>query len=183
MKFKSYFNNSIYIIKNNVYRDKRGFFYESYNKINFYSIGIKLNFIQDNHSFSDKIGTLRGLHFQTKPFEQAKLLSVIKGKVLDVVIDIRPNSKYFGKYKSFIISDKNKFQIFISKGFAHGFITLEKNTEITYKVSNYYSKQHERTIYWNDPNLNINWKYNKKILISKKDRDQGFFFNEIKNYL
>ncbi len=178
MKIASYFDNKVILIKNKIFSDNRGFFRETYNKKLFKSIGIKDTFVQDNHSLSKKKGTLRGMHFQTKPFEQSKILTVKKGKIFDVVLDIRKNSKYFGMHKSFILSDKNNYQIYVSKGFAHGFLTLEENTEIDYKVSNFYSPKHEKTIVWNDKDLNIKWNYSK-VIISKKDRNNAYLFKDI----
>ena len=170
-EIKNYFNKKIKLIKLKKFTDNRGFFCETYNKKNLKKFGINSNFVQDNYSFSINQGTVRGLHFQIKPYEQGKLLRVLKGEIFDVCVDIRKNSPTFGQYKTFNLSDK-KFEIlYIAKGFAHGFFTLKNSTEILYKVTDYYSSKHEKTILWNDTAININWpKVKKQIKISKKDK-------------
>ena len=117
-----------------------------------------------------KKNSLRGLHFQKKPFSQKKILRVIKGKIFDVVVDIRKKSKSFGKFKSVILSDKNKKQIYIPDGFAHGYMTLSQTAKVEYICSNYYNKNYDVTIKWNDKKININWPKASKYLISKKDK-------------
>lgn len=165
------------IIKTKNFRDNRGYFYESYNKKN----NININYVQDNISFSKSKGTLRGLHLQQEPFSQSKLIRVIKGKIQDVIVDVRPDSKYFGKHKSFIISERNKNLLFVPNGYAHGFCSLEDNTIVHYKVSNYYNPKSEITIKWNDKDLNIKWMINHhKISISKKDK-LGISFQQFQN--
>ncbi len=157
------------IIIPKIYKDKRGFFMETYNEAVFRKIlGIKAKFIQDNHSKS-KYGVLRGLHFQKPPYEQAKLVRCIKGKILDVIVDIRKNSPTYGKYYSVVLSSKNKKMLYIPRGFAHGFLVLSKEAEVIYKVDNKYAPQYESGIIWNDPYLNIPWPIREPIL-SEKDK-------------
>lgn len=137
--------------------DHRGFFSEIYSRKLLADAGITTEFVQDNHSMSAQKGVLRGLHYQLPPMAQDKLLRVVRGAILDVAVDIRRNSPTFGKHVSMILSAENWQQAFVPIGFAHGFVTLEPNTEVLYKVSNYYSPSHERGIRWNDPKLAIDW--------------------------
>lgn len=158
------------IIIPDIFLDDRGYFFESYNETKYNKLLIKNKWIQDNESRS-KINTLRGLHYQIPPYTQAKLVRVIKGKVLDVAVDIRSDSPTFGKHVSVILSDENKYQFYIPRGFAHGFITLEDDTIFSYKCDNVYNKESERGILFNDSFLNINWLYNKfeDLILSEKD--------------
>ena len=157
------------IIEPVIFSDKRGYFFEPFNFNNFKKWFHGVEFIQDNESCST-YGVLRGLHFQKPPYEQSKLVRVIEGKVLDVVVDLRKNSPTYGKHFSLIIDSKNKLQMFIPKGFAHGFIVLSKFAIFSYKVDNVYAPNFEGGLLWNDEDLNINWKISKKlILTSKKD--------------
>lgn len=156
------------IIQPQVFEDPRGYFYESYNKENFVKAGINFEFIQDNQSLSQK-GIIRGLHFQAPPFEQGKLVRVIQGAVKDVVVDIRKNSKTYGQHFSVNLTAENKTMFFIPPGFAHGFETLEDNTIFLYKCTNLYNKASEGGLYWNDPQLQIDWHCNEP-LISEKDK-------------
>lgn len=159
----------LFVIKPNIFFDDRGYFFESYNYKEFNKV-TKVNFVQDNQSLSQG-GVLRGLHFQSPPYDQSKLVSCIKGKVLDVAVDIRKKSKTYGKYFSVILSSTNKKQLFIPKGFAHGFLVLSKKAIFSYKVDNYYSSSHDSGILWNDPKINIDWKLSSdKLIISKKDK-------------
>ena len=159
-----------FIITPKVFEDERGYFFESYNKNDFEKkTGIITNFVQDNQSKSSK-GVLRGLHFQTGEFAQAKLVSVVKGKVLDVCVDIREGSPTFGKHFSIILDDKTHKQLYIPKGFAHGFVVLEDDTIFSYKCDNFYNKDAESGIIYNDEDLNIDWQLDKKdFIISGKD--------------
>lgn len=170
------------IIETKVFKDDRGFFIESYNLRDFASLGIGINFVQDNHSFSRK-GVLRGLHFQFK-HPQGKLVRVISGKVFDVAVDIRPNSSTFGKWFGVELSDVNGLQFYIPPGFAHGFIALEENTHFFYKCTEYYYPQDELGIIWNDPILNIQWPIEQvnNITISEKDKNLPPF-SEVKELL
>tara|TARA_B100000927_G_scaffold129467_1_gene104281 strand:+ start:1191 stop:1733 length:543 start_codon:yes stop_codon:yes gene_type:complete len=170
--------SDLLIIKPRVFYDDRGHFFESFNKNEFKKIGIKHDFIQDNQSFSKK-DVLRGLHFQIPPFEQGKLVRVTKGSVLDVAVDLRKNSKTYGKHEKIILSSKNGIIFWIPPGFAHGFLTLEDDTIFQYKCTNIYNKESERTIKWNDKILNINWNI-KYPNISEKD-EQGINFDEFKS--
>jgi dTDP-4-dehydrorhamnose 3,5-epimerase len=159
-----------YMLQPQIYKDKRGYFIESFNKDTFYnSTGLEIDFVQDNESQSSK-GVLRGLHYQTGECAQAKLVRVIKGKVLDVVVDLRPKSKTFGEHVSIVLSEENKTQFFVPKGFAHGFLVLEDYTIFSYKCDNYYNKGAEAGIIYNDKNLNIDWNYpSNDLVISDKD--------------
>ena len=165
----------LFIIEPQIFEDGRGFFLESYNYNTFKEIGIENIFVQDNHSKSLK-GVLRGLHFQKEEYSQAKLVRVLKGAVLDIVVDLRKNSETFGKYVAVELNEKNKKMLFIPKGFAHGFLTLEDDTEFVYKCDNFYNPKSEVGIIWNDIDLNIDWnldKYNikeKELIISEKDK-------------
>ena len=161
--------NDLVLINPKIHLDERGYFMESY-KTSFISENFSdLDFIQDNESKSD-FGTLRGLHFQRPPFEQTKLVRVVKGEVLDVAVDLRKKSKTYGKHFSVILSGINKKQLLIPKGFAHGFLVLSESAIFSYKVDNYYSSNHDDGIIFNDEKLNINWKINHdKIKLSKKD--------------
>jgi dTDP-4-dehydrorhamnose 3,5-epimerase len=143
---------------------------ESYNYREFKEIGIDIEFVQDNHSLSVQAGTLRGLHYQLEPKAQTKLVRCIKGAIYDVVVDIRKGSPTFGKWISVILTEHNKRMLLVPKGFAHGFVTLVPNTEVLYKVDEYYSPEHDRAIRWNDPKLNIDWPVREPIL-SDKDRN------------
>ena len=152
--------------------DHRGFFSEIYSRKALAEIGVDLEFVQDNHSLSAQKCVLRGLHYQLPPMAQAKLVRVIRGAILDVAVDIRRSSPSFGKHVSAVLSAENWKQIFVPVGFAHGFVTLEENTEVLYKVTNYYSPRHERGILWNDPKLAIGWSIDPAAaVLSKRDLD------------
>ncbi len=161
------------IIKPSIYGDERGYFFESYNTLKFESIGLNLNFVQDNQSLSHK-GVLRGLHFQAPPFEQGKLVRVIQGSVLDVAVDIRKNSPTYGQYESILLSGENNLQFWIPPGFAHGFVTLEDHTIFCYKCTGIYSKESEGSIIWNDKDININWGVETPN-VSEKDQKANSF--------
>ncbi|MDZ4823114.1 MAG: dTDP-4-dehydrorhamnose 3,5-epimerase [Flavobacteriales bacterium] len=165
-----------------VHTDNRGSFLESFNEARFrIETGMNITFVQDNESISKK-DVLRGLHFQIPPASQAKLVRVAKGKVLDVVVDMRQSQRTFGKQFSVELSSENKIQLFIPEGFAHGFLVLEDDTIFSYKCSNYYDRECDRSLLWNDPDLKINWG-NKTPILSDKDNNaptlkslDGFFF-------
>ena len=161
------------LIQPNVFCDSRGYFFESYNKNKFNKIGLDVAFVQDNQSFSSK-GTLRGLHFQNPPFAQGKLLSVARGAVLDVAVDIRKDSGFYGKHFSIILSEENKTMFWVPPGFAHGFLALEGNTLFMYKCTHEYNKESEVAIRWNDPDLKINWNVTNPV-ISEKDANAPLF--------
>jgi len=163
--------SDVILIETTVYGDERGYFIETFRQDLLEKvIGYKVNFVQDNESKSAK-GVLRGLHYQLNPYTQAKLVRVIEGSVLDVAVDIRKSSPTFGQYVSIELSAQNKHQLFIPQGFAHGFIALTDSATFVYKVDNYYSPAHERGVYFDDKQLDINWGLPYKILqISDKDR-------------
>ena len=169
--------DGLVLLKPIIIKDKRGYFIESYNKTSVNKLLGNINFLQDNESESSR-GVLRGLHFQLPPFAQSKLVRCVKGIVLDVALDLRKNSKTYGQFESTVLSSENKEQLFIPKGFAHGFITLSEFAILSYKVDNYYNNEAENGIIWNDPDLNIDWKINKaEITISKKDKKLSTFNN------
>jgi dTDP-4-dehydrorhamnose 3,5-epimerase len=155
-------------IEPNVLQDDRGYFLESFRLDVLRNIGIDVNFVQDNESASKK-GVLRGLHFQSPPYEQGKLVRVIKGSVLDVAVDIRVGSPTFGKHCSILLSEQNKKQFWIPPGFAHGFLVLEDDTIFSYKCTGYYRRESEGALRWDDPALNIPWNFTEPIL-SEKDK-------------
>jgi dTDP-4-dehydrorhamnose 3,5-epimerase len=151
--------------------DHRGFFSETYSRRGLKDAGVDIEFVQDNQSLSVEKGVVRGLHYQLPPTAQDKLVRVVRGAILDVAVDIRRGSPTFGKYVSAVISAENWRQILVPQGFAHGFVTLEPNTEVLYKVSNYYSPKDERGILWNDPALGIGWGVDAtSAVLSEKDR-------------
>lgn len=175
MKFINVEIEGLMIIEPKIFKDDRGYFYESYNKDEFYRKGIEDIFVQDNQSLSQK-KVLRGLHFQKPPFSQAKLIRVIEGSVLDVAVDLRKKSETYGQHFATELSADNKRSFYIPEGFAHGFLTLEDNTIFSYKCSNFYNSASEDAILWNDKDLNINWGIDNPIL-SEKDK-QAQFFNQ-----
>ena len=154
MKVEKIFSDVV-LISIEAYEDSRGYFKENYNKRDFKALGVEGDFIQDNLSFSLKKGTIRGLHFQKEPYQQSKIVYVLAGKILDVFVDIRPESKDYGKYGSVELTNSSGC-IYIPSGFAHGFCTLENDTIISYKVDNLYSPEYDSGILWNDKDLNIN---------------------------
>jgi len=158
------------LIEPQVFEDERGFFYESFNqqKLND-AIGKRIIFIQGNHSKS-KRGVIRGLHYQEEPFAQEKLVRVVFGEVFDVVLDIRNHSPTYGKWFAITLSAKNKKQLWIPKGFAHGFLTLSNEAEVLYKITKPYNPKYEKTILYNDNDLKIDWPIKENIIISEKDK-------------
>lgn len=153
------------------FEDERGFFSEVYNAEAWSKAGLEFTFVQDNHSLSRDVGTLRGLHFQKPPFAQDKLIRVVRGRVLDVAVDLRRSSPTFGRHVAVELSAENWRQLFIPIGFAHGFATLEPDTEIAYKVTNYYSAQHDWGVAWDDPDLGIEWPVAAdRAVLSAKDK-------------
>lgn len=163
--------NGAFLIKPTLYNDNRGYFKVAYNKNQFESlVNSKVDFVQDNESYS-QYGTLRGLHFQSPPFAQAKLVQVTKGKVLDVIVDLRSSSSTYKLSKTYILSEDNHLQLFVPKGFAHGFVVLSDYATFNYKVDNIYHPQSESGIIWNDNSLSIDWGINKEdIILSEKDK-------------
>lgn len=161
------------ILQPKIWKDDRGYFFESFRQDVFSKLNIDVNFVQDNQSLSQK-GTIRGLHYQIAPFEQGKLVRVVQGRVLDVALDIRKNSPTYGQYFALELSAENQTQFFIPPGFAHGFSTLEDNTIFCYKCTNYYSKANEGGVRFNDPALGIDWKV-EGLYVSDKDRELPLF--------
>ena len=169
---------NLIVFEPSVFKDKRGYFLESFNKKIFNKHINDISFLQDNESKS-KYGVLRGLHYQTPPFAQSKLVRVNDGCILDVVVDLRKKSKTFGEHFSIQLSSSNNYQLFVPRGFAHGFVVLSDSAIVNYKVDNYYSNKNETGIIWNDPFINIDWKIPEEhIIISDKDLNLSKF-NEI----
>lgn len=181
MEIEQTYLNDCYLIKPKVFTDDRGVFFETFNKKQFFKLtGVSIDFVQDNQSISQK-GVLRGLHFQTGDFEQAKLVRVVTGSVLDVAVDIRPHSSTFGQHFSVVLSAENNRQVYIPRGFAHGFLVLEDHTIFSYKCDNYYHKPSERGIIFNDQSINIDWQFpENQMIISDKDKVLPLFENLIK---
>jgi len=170
MKIQKQIIPEVALFKPTIYKDKRGFFYESFNKNIFSELtGIEKNFVQDNHSKS-AFGSLRGLHFQKDPFQQGKLIRVVRGEIFDVAVDIRKGSTTFGKYVSAKLSARNKNQLWVPEGFAHGFLVLSKYAEVIYKTTDFYNPNVECCIKWNDPTINIKWPFRSGIIVSDKDQ-------------
>ena len=170
------------IVEPRVLNDPRGYFFESYHNQRYKNAGMLNDFVQDNESMSD-YGVVRGLHYQLEPFAQAKLVRVVLGKVYDIAVDLRKGSPTFGKWMGVELSSENKRQLFIPKGFAHGFSALSEKVILAYKCDNYYSKESERGIKFNDPFLNIDWKIPaNQMIISDKDRDAPDFQSAEMNF-
>lgn len=181
MTVEKTFIEGLLIVKPDIFPDERGFFFESYNKQKYSSLGINSEFVQDNISKSKK-GTIRGLHYQVGEFAQGKLCFVLVGKVLDVAVDIRFGSPTYGKYFSYELSQENKNQLWIPPGFAHGFSVLSDEVIFCYKCTALYSKAHERGILYNDPDLNIDWKIENPI-VSQKDLSAKKFRDIEKDFI
>tara|TARA_B110000971_G_scaffold63023_1_gene64406 strand:+ start:164 stop:724 length:561 start_codon:yes stop_codon:yes gene_type:complete len=180
MKFSKAIIPGIVVIEPTVLSDKRGYFLESFNKNEFEKAIGKVSFVQDNESRSSK-GVLRGLHYQKPPFAQAKLVRCIEGEILDIAVDIRKDSPTYGLYHSDVLSSENKKQLFIPRGFAHGFVVLSNSAVFAYKVDNVYAPDYEAGILWNDKELGVDWGANEnEIFISNKD-DQLPLFSEFKS--
>lgn len=158
----------VYVIEPKVFGDNRGYFMETYNEQEFKNNGLDYNFVQDNQSKSKK-GVLRGLHFQ-KTHPQAKLVRVLEGEVFDVAVDLRKGSKTYGKWVGVILSEENKKQFMIPRGFAHGFVVLSETAVFAYKCDDFYHPEDEGGIMWNDPDINIEWPYKGELLLSEKDK-------------
>jgi len=163
----------VVIIEPDVFGDNRGWFTESYNKEKFADLGITADFVQDNHSFSATKGTLRGLHFQNAPYAQSKLIRCTRGAVLDVAVDLRKDSPTYKEWISVELTAENKKQLFIPKGFAHGFLTLTDDVEFQYKVDNYYNKEADRSVRFDDPEIGVNW-VNDEPILSEKDKSAPY---------
>lgn len=170
------------VVQPDVFGDNRGWFYESYSKQKMNDLGIDVEFVQDNRSYSQKKGTLRGLHFQNNPMAQSKLLSCTRGKIMDVAVDLRKGSPTYLKWVSVILSEENKKMIFIPKGFAHGFVTLTDDVEVLYKVDEYYSKEDDRSIRYDDESIGVNWSIEHPIL-SQKDQNAPLLCDSDINFI
>lgn len=162
--------SGVFILEPAIHGDHRGFFMESYNEKKWNELGLNYSFVQDNHSLSVEAGVLRGLHYQLNPKAQTKLVRVTAGAIYDVVVDIRKSSPTFGQWVGVILSASNKRQLLVPKGFAHGFCTLAPNSEVLYKVDEYYAPECDRGILWNDPELGIDWPVSKPILSEKDEK-------------
>ena len=165
----------LYLIEPDVFADARGYFFESWNKERFIRHGLELDFVQDNESMSGA-NVLRGLHFQFPPWEQGKLVRIIRGSALDVVVDLRKSESTFGKNYKVVLSAEEKNLLWIPPGFAHGFLTLEDNTIFSYKCTQLYNRESEMALAWNDPELAIDWGISDPI-VSEKDKSAGLFRN------
>ncbi len=163
--------DDVILVKPKIYGDNRGFFAETYKKSEFFASGIKDDFVQDNHSKSSTY-VLRGLHYQSKPYGQAKLVRCTKGRIYDVAVDLRVNSKTFAKYVKVELSEENKQMLYIPNGFAHGFVVLSDEAELIYKTSSEYAPQADRGILWNDETINIDWGIDFEPILSEKDKNQ-----------
>jgi len=173
LEFKRLEIPDVILIKPKVFPDHRGFFMELYKRTPFLANGIPYDFVQVNLSFS-KRGVVRGLHYQLRPMEQGKLVTVIKGRIFDVAVDIRKGSPWFGKYVAVELSDKDRCLLWIPPGFAHGFQALE-DSYVLYLVTKEYSPEHERGIRWNDPKIGIEWPIKEGVILSEKDKNAPFF--------
>ena len=177
MKIEKTFINDLIIIEPSVIGDERGFFFEAYNKTKFANLGINIEFVQDNQSYSKK-GTLRGLHYQNPPFAQTKLIRVIEGEIIDVAVDLRRESSTYGKTFSILLSAENKKQLLVPQGFAHGFSVLSETASVIYKCDEFYNKDAEGGIRYDDPSLNIDWGINlEEAIVSEKDQVLPFIEN------
>ena len=161
------------VIKPKIFEDDRGYFFESYDKVTFTKLGIDYEFVQDNQSKSQK-NVLRGMHFQKPPYQQGKLVRVVKGSVLDVAVDLRPDSLTYGIWESVVLSESNHLLLWVPPGFAHGFLSLEDDTIFTYKCTGYYNRYAEGSFVWNDPKIGIVWGIDNPIL-SEKDKNATLF--------
>jgi len=181
MKFTETKLKGCFIIDPNIINDERGYFMESFNQQTFQKgIGQKINFVQDNQSVSTK-GVLRGLHYQTGEHAQAKLVRVLQGEVLDVAVDIRPDSLTYGQYEAVLLSAENQKQFFIPRGFAHGFLVVSETTTFFYKCDNFYNKESEGGLIYNDSKINIDWHFPlDKLIISEKDKKQPILSKAIR---
>lgn len=172
----------VYIIEPKVFEDERGWFMETYSYKIFQELGISVVFVQDNHSYSRKKYTLRGIHFQNNPMAQSKLVRCTRGRILDVAIDLRKGSPTYKKWIAVELSDENKRMMFIPKGFGHAFLTLVNDVEVQYKVDEYYSKEYDRAIRWDDPEIAIDWPVKEPIL-SEKDKNAPFLKDSDCNFI
>jgi dTDP-4-dehydrorhamnose 3,5-epimerase len=167
--------SGLIVFEPRVFEDTRGYFFESYNQQRWEEAGVQIQFVQDNQAFSRR-GALRGLHYQAGEMAQAKLVRVVAGEVLDVAVDIRPDSPTYGQWFSILLSAENKRQLLVPRGFAHGYIVLSETAEFAYKCDNFYSKAHEGGIRFDDPTLNIDWQFDlRQAIVSEKDLELPLF--------
>jgi dTDP-4-dehydrorhamnose 3,5-epimerase len=168
--------SGVMLVRAQRFSDQRGYFAETYSRRDFVNAGIDNEFVQDNHSASVVVGTVRGLHFQIPPYNQAKLVRVLRGRIMDVVVDLRRSSPSYGQHLAIELSDENGQQLFVPSGFAHGFCTLVADTEVLYKVDAAYSPVHDRGLYWADPVLGIDWPVAQpSAILSEKDKNLAVF--------
>lgn len=168
--------NGVFVVEPKIFGDNRGWFFESYSKSEFEKAGIKADFVQDNRSFSAQKGTLRGLHCQKEPKAQAKLVTCIKGSILDVAVDIRKGSPTYLKWVAVELNEENKKMLFVPKGCLHGFVTLTENVEVSYKVDELYSPENDRSVCWCDPEIGVEWGVEAPVL-SEKDKNAPLLKN------
>ncbi len=173
--------DGVFILETKVFGDHRGWFTESWSRRTMEEAGLDYDFVQDNHSLSTQRGTLRGIHFQLEPYSQAKLMRCIKGAVLDVAVDLRKGSSDYMRWFAVELNEENKRQLLIPRGFGHAFLTLTENVEFLYKTDRYYNVGHDRSIAWNDPEINIQWPISDPIL-SEKDMKASFLKDSDVNY-
>lgn len=177
MKIEKTFIKDLLIIEPLLFGDERGYFFESYNKVKFADLGIDIEFVQDNQSFS-KIGTLRGLHYQNPPFAQTKLIRVLEGEIIDIVVDLRKDSPTYRKSFRILLSAENKRQLLVPQGFAHGFSVISETASVMYKCDQFYNKASEGGIKYDDPSLNIDWGMDlEEAIVSEKDQILPFIDN------
>jgi dTDP-4-dehydrorhamnose 3,5-epimerase len=177
MKIEETFIKDLVVVEPTVFGDERGYFFESYSKTKFEDLGIDIDFVQDNQSFSKK-GTLRGLHYQNPPFAQTKLVRVLEGEIIDVAVDLRKDSPTYGKSFSILLSAENKKQLLVPQGFAHGFSVISETASVMYKCDQFYNKAAEGGIKFDDPSLNIDWGLNlEEAIVSDKDQILPFIDN------
>jgi dTDP-4-dehydrorhamnose 3,5-epimerase len=174
MNIVNTFIKDLLVIEPDVHGDSRGWFLESYNEQTYKKSGINIKFVQDNHSFSTQKGVLRGLHFQNNPFAQSKLVRCTHGRIWDVAVDLRKSSPTYMKWFGIELSEKNHKLLFIPQGFAHGFLTLETDCEVQYKVDNFYDKMSDKSILYNDPQIGIDWPI-QHVILSEKDKNAPMF--------
>ena len=174
MEIQKFNCEGLLLITPDVFSDNRGYFLETFNEKKYKEIGILKDFVQDNESLS-ALNVVRGLHFQCPPYSQGKLVRIVNGSILDIAVDLRKKSATYGKWVAVNLSGKNKKQFWIPEGFAHGFISLEDNTIVNYKCTSHYNPDSEKTILWNDPTLNIDWKNESNKIVSEKDNNGVFF--------
>lgn len=171
MEFKELGIDGLFEINLKPHIDERGFFMRTFDNNEFKNKGLQRDWVQENHSRSEKKGIIRGLHFQVEPYSETKLVRCVRGEIFDVAVDLRKGSETFGKWFGVILSEGNKKMFFIPRGFAHGFCTLSDISEVLYKVDNYYSSEHERGLIWNDPDIAIDWPVTNPILSAKDQKN------------